>query len=416
MSIAPTVPRNASIPIDVYMYESDNVTPLTLIGGAVYTIFAPNGMKVMTGVGTQDVNNPAHWTADITIPTTAPISNYGEYYTLQWIGNSAAKNINSAATKVVQSEKFLVQETDNVDPIDTSVVTLSNSPFTITLVSPYNYLKTFSARVINTAETVLITQVVQADSNGQILPISQNGSQFIYQIPITTATDLSKVALTSTVGNQGWTGNAIKNLNPGVLPYAIYLNFTDPAGNQQTELQFMYVANTLVLQLMNNVRSFVDKIKNWDNIPQLRYTERDLMQFLISGLMRFNAENPAQVAFAFPNLPTSFYMYVEKCAQYELLQAQYLAEGMTSFEFSGMSTSLTSDRTQYIATLIDNLKTDIDKISLLKKNFARSSSVGSLNAIYGPNMNFMWNFPSFGTGLVGVNGGLGWVPGGLSFL
>jgi hypothetical protein len=397
MPIPNNVVIGTTIECDCYFFDSDGKSPLATVGGVAFAIYAPNNLKVLGGIATQDFTNPAHWTATIAIPSNAPITNSGQYYTLQWIANTNT-------TKQIQTQQFNVGQPGQPDQTDASVVAIQNMPFDIDLVLPFSSIQTLSLRIIDSSETVIVTM-----TGLPVLPVSQNGQQFIYRIPITSTQVLGALAVTNNTGYATQDNSAPNILvaaprgvgygygNPGfgLLPYMAYVNYTDPQGGQNYELQPIYICSTLMIQLMKNVQNFIDILRNNDTIPQLRVTEGKLVHFLINGLLRFNAEPPQQINYNFATLPPMFQFYVQKAACYEFLQALYLGEGMTAFNFSGMGVQLDSDRTQYIVSLMDSVRADLDKIQLVKKNFAKSGGgtgqIGSIGTTLGPNFNFVFS-------------------------
>jgi hypothetical protein len=391
MPIQPSVPQGNAVNADVYFYKSDNTTPEQLIGGVVYSVFAPNGLKVLSGTATQDLANPAHWTTTITIPQSAPVCLNDQYYSIVWLANGLN-------TKFSQQQSFSVVNPDNSGQFEAAVVALLNQPFTINLVLPYNNIQTLALQLLNSQSNV-VYQLPGLSTT----PSMQNGSQYIYSMPITDPVTLQALGqgVTPPPSGQYIYTSGYNNGPPsiGVQPYMAYITYTDPYGNQQIELQPVYICNTLCVQTMNAVRNFVDRIRNYDNIPQLRIDEKTLVEFTVQGLMRVNSTPPTHIYFTFNQMPQAFHFYVQKAACYELLQAQYLAEGMTAFNFSGMSVQLDSDRTQYIATIVDGLRTDLESLVIAKKNYARSGggtgSMGTINIVVGPNTNFVWKaFPN----------------------
>jgi hypothetical protein len=217
-----------------------------------------------------------------------------------------------------------------------------------------------------------------------------SGTNYIYTVPIDTDDELNSLPFQS----QGY----------GLSGYITYFNYTDAQSNQLTEVQPLYLVNALILQGMNDLRQFVDMIRNNDAIVELRITELKLIHFLGQGLLRLNATSPANFTFSWMHLQLfgQFYFWMLKCAQYELLAALYLGEGMTSFDFQGMTVQLNSDRTQYIATAMDALKNDIDNmLPKVKSQYARSGGmtarIGTIGGVWGPASNWVFRATPFNT-------------------
>ena len=147
---------------------------------------------------------------------------------------------------------------------------------------------------------------------------------------------------------------------------------------------------------MQAVRRQVDRIRNGDFIPQLQFTDIDLINCLLQGYQYFNSIPPANGATFTPvTLPDNFYMFVENCAIIKLLEAQYLAEGMTAFNFQGQAVQLDVDRTQYIAAQIDRLENNIQNHAGKAKNhWMRSGGgtgkIGAVGGVWGPVSNIVF--------------------------
>jgi hypothetical protein len=392
MPIAPNVTLGSTVNADVYLYQDDGITPLITVGGVIFNVFAFNNLKVLSGIATQDFANPAHWTASISIPSNAPPTNAGQFYTLQWIANTSSG-------KYVEKYSFTVSITAAPPITDACVAAVQNQPFEVDLVLPYSSISSLSLRILNSCETPLVTM-----TGLNTTAVSQNGSQFIYRIPITDPSVLSTLAVTNNPSiPQG--PNIIINPNIigfnygdpgfGVMPYIAYIQYLDPNGNQCTEIQPIYICSTMMIQLMKGMQNFIDILRNNDTIPQLRVTESKLIHFLIQGLLKFNSTPPQQIQFNFASLPTQFQFFVQKLGCLEFLQALMLGEGMTAFNFSGMSTQLDSDRTQYISNMIESIRgDDVVQMQISKRNFAKSGGgtglIGSIGINLGPNFNFLF--------------------------
>ena len=83
---------------------------------------------------------------------------------------------------------------------------------------------------------------------------------------------------------------------------------------------------------------------------------------------------------------------IVKAGAMHALQGQYLAEGMTTFDFQGLGVQLSIDRTQYIQTIVDQLNQELtDRIPRTKRLYIRSSSPGVLNISVHAITNFTLN-------------------------
>jgi hypothetical protein len=360
-------------------YQDGTTIPLIVIGGVAFTITTSNNLLVLSGVASQDPNNAARYIINFTIPKTAPITAGDDRYILKW--RAASGN------EIITSQEYF-QVIDQADPatIDNNIVTLVGMPFTANLITPNNDLTALSLRVLNPAGTAVITLSNLINANptlvsepGPITPIA-SGNKYIYSV---------------NVDDPDWlAGLTIQN--SGLASYFTYFNYIDGSG-QQTEVQPLYLANTILLNMMNDMRQYVDMLRNNDTIVELRVSDVKLLHFAFQGLLRVNATSPANFTFDFNMLPRApqFYFWILKAAQFELLQALYLAEGMTAFDLQGMSVQLTSDRTQYISALSESIKNDLDNmLPKVKSQYARSGGfsgrIGTIGTVLGPNTNWVF--------------------------
>jgi len=376
--MADTVIRGTAATAQAYFYIDGTSDPLQVIGGVTYQIFTPENVLVLSGVATQDMASPARWTINFVIPNSAPTTAPDQRYLLKWRARSGNEIVSI-------NEYFAVTDPAGNDVVDTTVVALVGQPFRANLLLPESDIASLSLRVLTTEGNPVISlgnlitdPPEDASPPGPITP-TQAGSNYVYSV---------------NVDNVNWlAGLTIRN--SGLATYFAYFNYTTAAGEQKTEIQPIYLANTILISIMNDMRQFVDMLRNADVVAELRVSEAKLLHFATQGLLRLNAASPANFTFDFISIPQQFYFYVVKAAQYELLSAMYLAEGMTSFDFQGMSVQLNMERTQYIQTLMSDIRSDLDNnMPKAKAQYARSGGfrgrVGTIGANLGPNFNFVF--------------------------
>jgi hypothetical protein len=180
----------------------------------------------------------------------------------------------------------------------------------------------------------------------------------------------------------------------GVFPYFAYMNYTTPQGGKETTIYTVYAVNTPAMSLMNDIQRYSDRIRNKDIIPQLRITQTDLLHFAMKGIDMLSAEPPSNFTFNFNSLPPQFYHYAQTAGCIKLLEAQYLGYGMSTFNFGGASVNLDYDPTQYIMSIVDQLRQDFSKASLAKNHWARSGggrgAIASVGGNWGPVSNIIF--------------------------
>ena len=127
--------------------------------------------------------------------------------------------------------------------------------------------------------------------------------------------------------------------------------------------------------IVNNMRRYLDKARNFDIDPSLRWTDAELIHFVTVGLNRFNIALPTVTNYTISNFPGNYIYVIEKCAEHEALNALYLAEGMRAFDFTGASVTLNMDRTSYIQTKMDEIGGWLDNnLTKIKTLLTRQTS------------------------------------------
>lgn len=341
---------------DAYFYQNDGVTPFVGTTPAAYVVRTQNNLLITSGTAQQDPNNSAHWLATFTIPTTAPTTNSGEFYSITWF----LSNKNNQNT---QTSYFTVSSQIQTDPTDTAILVLYGQPFTINFTVPYATLDTLTLRLVDMNGAVVTTPPVTTNLSN---PTAMPNGKYLYQIYVDYNHAQSMVIP-----------------GVGISYYFAYVNYITPNGTQETEIIIIYIVNTLCLGLMNNIRRYVDRIRNNDILPQLRITDIDLMHFTMQGVEYINMIPPSNVLFNLQNLPSQFQQYAMLAGSMRLLEAQYLAQGMTAVDFAGQAVTLTQDVTQYIMQMVDLIRSDLQNVGLAKNHFARSGGLRGQRAAIG---------------------------------
>lgn len=369
---------------DIYFYQQDG-SAFVGIGGAAFSVRAPFGALIVSGIGQQDPNNSAHWTTSITIPPTAPVTQANQYYSITWL-------LGNGSTSMQSTQYFTVVAAIDTTPTDTGTVVVEGQPFSIVLSVPYPTLQTLSLRITDEKGTVYMAMSL----TGSIPTPVQQGANYNYVISVTPSPIAGPTTgLSWTDGFTGTVQGYIAASSNGVTPYIAYFNYTTPTGTQETEFQDIYVVNMLAYKFMNDLRRYVDRIRNQDIIPQLRLTPIDYLHFTLIGMEYLNSIPPSNHApFLLSNIPPNFYHPLEICATIRLCEAQYLAEGLTEFNFQGAAVQLEVNHPQYWMGLAEALRQEVQSISLAKNHYMRSGGfsghLGSVGGVWGPVSNIVY--------------------------
>jgi hypothetical protein len=362
------VVRGESFTAHVYFYAQDGVTPFQPSKAVSFTVRSSDGSLITQGLGTQDLNNLAHWSASISLPTDAPTTVDGERYVLTWHAVSGSMTQTS-------TEYFSVSDQFDLDPDDSTTIAVENQPFTLYLRSQWSTLPTLSLRITDFHGNVKYTIAGLTDVVG-----TKDGRDYVYPVLIQP----TYRQLVPTV--------------QGVTPFLAYFNYTTPQHIQEVEVQQVIITSSIMITLMENVRRQCDRIRNRDFIPQLQVSQIDLANAVMMGYMMFNGYPPSNNGVFWPshnNTPDQFLIFIQNCACIKLLQSLYLGEGMTAFNFAGQAVTLDMDRTQYIQAMISMLEEENSDARMAKNHYFRSGGgrwgrLGSVGGAWGPTSNVIY--------------------------
>lgn len=338
--------------------SSGNPLPSSLTP-AFCSIRDPNGNLIFQINPTQDFTDPRRWFIICTIPSGAPAGVDIGKYSIQWTLGT-----------YTNTEYFVVLAEINISTDSTDVIMLENTIFTDNLIVDHQISGPITIQVFDDYKLLF-------DSGPQtITPIQLNG-RYVYQY--------SSPAPIIGIFSSHYDQNS----------YSIRWNYNNVLG-PNIDIHALYVLNNKTILFLNTMKHTLDKARNYDINPSLRFTDAELFNFLINGLQRINGSPPQFTNFNFVTIPRIFYSTLVKAGELEALQAWRLAEGLAAFEFSGQSTQLSIDRTQHIELLISELSQYLDiEIERQKRLLARSvanRNAGSVGISIGPKTNYPRRF------------------------
>ena len=345
--------RNSSVTTSTALLNSKGL-PFVAQTPATFSVFDFNGGLITTGAGVQDTQNPEVWSATFSIPAAAPISDMGEKYRLVWL----IKNDTETQTA---TEYFSVRLDGDPISFEAGRIALRGGSVTDCLITDAPATN-IHFRLIDESDTPYV------DVDVTVTPRQVNG-RFIYD----------------------YTTQNLENLVPrlSLSPFLGEWTYTDASGTPGFEVHPIYVVSSKMFLMIDNVRRAVDKARNEDINPNLRYTDIDLCHHVLDGISRVNSTPPSLTNFTTENIPFALTSLVKDASVVSALRAQYLAEGVSAFDFQGQTVQLNVDRTQYIQSAIDMLNNDLDeRIRKAKKLAIRQSGAGVVGLTVSPSTNF----------------------------
>lgn len=121
-----------------------------------------------------------------------------------------------------------------------------------------------------------------------------------------------------------------------------------------------WVVSPQVLTTTRMVEDFINKARLQNTIPELEYTQADLVQYVFRGLALFNQRPPALTYFTGMNMQGILLDAHVICSCYYALAAQLQAEGALAFDFGGQSVSFNVDRSPSIEAALGRIEGQID--------------------------------------------------------
>ena len=147
----------------------------------------------------------------------------------------------------------------------------------------------------------------------------------------------------------------------------------------------LWVINSTILQAANDVLNFLNKAyQESGQEPSTAITPIDCIRYLRRGMDVFNGVGKATV-FTMINATGGVRDAWVGYSAAEASRAQYLAEGMKAFNFSGQSTTLEVDRTTFWDSMATNIESRLNNtVPAYKTTIARWGYQGGDGNIQGP--------------------------------
>jgi hypothetical protein len=118
------------------------------------------------------------------------------------------------------------------------------------------------------------------------------------------------------------------------------------------------------------IEDFLNKSRIENVIPELEYTDGDIVSYLERGLYMFNMTG-IPTAYTGLNMQGAILDCWVTCSSYWALASQLIAEGSLAFDFSGQGVSLNVDRTPQLDSALGRIESRIqDTVLPLKKQMA----------------------------------------------
>jgi len=314
-----------------------------------WELILPNGSVLLSGIAF--VSPPYSWTVTLTVPSTYVTTTGSDVLVLEVFGPDA-----NGVVRSTESEHTVLDAVDSFTPVGVLAVDGQTIEDYI-LLDQYNYP--------DTAFSVSISDYVDASIMAPVTPTLGSIVRVI-----------NKTDVPDRFTDPEFKGYLYKFSVPGVsfpalTRYAYQMAISVNSGGVAvaSEVHPVYRINGRFISHINNLKMFLDKARLVEIDPTLQWQQDELAQALLEGAQYVNAFPIELTYWTVDDFPLPMTTYLWYAAAVYALNARYMAEGFTAFEFSGLSTSLTIDRRDTITYKIEELK------GFLETNLERAKNV-----------------------------------------
>lgn len=161
---------------------------------------------------------------------------------------------------------------------------------------------------------------------------------------------------------------------PYFEPMVLVITHEKPEASPVTYTYNCWPSNSSILSAAKQLEDFINKAQIKNVIPELDYTQGDLMMYLSRGLSLFNS---LEQVTGFTGVNMQGYMQEAWliCSSYYALASQLQAEGALAFDFSGQTVNLNIDRTPSIESALGRIEQQIDNVVKPLKKQLKSNGV-----------------------------------------
>lgn len=322
-----------------HTFLDDNGNPIRAKPGYPKAILSKNKQRVTTAIGTP-ADEPGQWEFTVNVPVLS--NTEPERMTLTLLLRDLRDN--------THSESRSVEIAPAVDTRFTDVVCLSEDDefeATIPCVNARQVADPVTVRGFFNNEMLFNTAV----------SIRKGADRFVFEFPA-------------------------RELPVSLSPSLLQVSYTVGGKAFKHSLKAWCVTPQIVLA-QTHIIDQLDKARITNDLPELDYTDGDLLSYLERGLHMFNTIG-FPTAFTGTNMQGPLFDAWLMCSTYYALCAQLLAESQLAFNYGGQGVTLDMDRSQGLEAALGRIESKLnDYVMPLKKHLSRQSIIagdGSVGA------------------------------------
>lgn len=169
-----------------------------------------------------------------------------------------------------------------------------------------------------------------------------------------------------------------------MYPLSLLVDHVPEKGRTTTLSYKVWAVTPQIILAARQLEDFINKARIANIIPELEYTQADLMECLSRGLSYFNSLQPNITNFTGTNMQGPLMDAWLTCSALYALGAQIQAEGALAFDFGGQTVSLNVDRTPALESALGRLDAQIESVvKPLKKLLGRAGALGGDGSVGG---------------------------------
>lgn len=302
---------------------------------------------VVTKFATADPSQVGNWQVDLGVP----VLDLTDVTDFQVVWSLIDEDHNTHRIKHV-----LQVEPSSQNRVTDILVILKprNNKLSFSLPIPYDDSKHTGMIDLYKGNNVLIDELDMADASVTIRP----------------GRELTRVELPAVVDNSNFE------------PHTLLVTITDTVTTLESTYTYKVWAITpQVMAAASLVEDHINKARLDNVIPELEYTQQDLIQYLYRGLNMFNVLPPRLTAFTGMDMKGIILNCWVTCSSYYALASQLQAEGAMAFDFSGQSVSFNVDRSPSIEAALGRIETQInDTVKPAKVLLAKAGVISGSGA------------------------------------
>lgn len=310
-------------------------------------------------------STPNSWDVSFTIPTTYVVDNGSEKITVEVYGKDATNKIRS-----IEKNFTLIDTDEEFVPI--GILVREGYNFTDSIILPKaTYTSEVEYELVDATGNVLIPSM-------SVLPDTIKRLASRDGMPERLSDkDFAAYKYTYTIDASGI-------VYPALTYGPHFLNYTVIEGGKivKYESHPVYRISHLWSKHLISIRRYLDQARLVEIDPTLQWKDDELCQSLLDGAAYINNYPNTLTYWVVENFPESLHQTLVIAACYHALNARYLAEGLTNFEFNGLSSTLNVDRRDTLVYKLEELKAFLEanlkaiKAMAIEQNGGGVSSTG----------------------------------------